>query len=77
MSFLNQIEQRRTIYSIGNNVTLSQAEIEQTIKDAVRLSPSSFNSQTSRVVILFGDSHQQFWDIVKEVQRKNVAAHIF
>ena len=26
MSFLNQIEQRRTIYSIGNNVSLSQDE---------------------------------------------------
>ncbi|WP_180023559.1 nitroreductase family protein [Acinetobacter sp. YH1901134] len=77
MSFLNQIEQRRTIYSIGNNVTLSQDEIEQTIKDAVRLSPSSFNSQTSRVVILFGDAHQKFWNIVRETLRKIVSADAF
>ncbi|WP_180093642.1 MULTISPECIES: nitroreductase family protein [unclassified Acinetobacter] len=77
MSFLNQIEQRRTIYSIGNNVTLSQDEIEQTIKDAVRLSPSSFNSQTSRVVILFGDAHQKFWDIVRETLRKIVPTDAF
>lgn len=77
MSFLNQIEQRRTIYSIGNNVTLSQAEIEQTIKNAVRLSPSSFNSQTSRVVILFGEAHQQFWNIVRETLRKIVPADAF
>ncbi|MCL6238922.1 MULTISPECIES: nitroreductase family protein [Acinetobacter] len=77
MSFLNQIEQRRTIYSIGNNVTLSQDEIEQTIKDAVRLSPSSFNSQTSRVVILFGDAHQKFWNIVRETLRKIVPADAF
>ncbi|MCL6248446.1 nitroreductase family protein [Acinetobacter sp. ANC 4945] len=77
MSFLNQIEQRRTIYSIGNNVSLSQDEIEQTIKDAVRLSPSSFNSQTSRVVILFGDAHQKFWNIVRETLRKIVPADAF
>ncbi|WP_180065604.1 MULTISPECIES: nitroreductase family protein [unclassified Acinetobacter] len=77
MSFLNQIEQRRTIYSIGNNVTLSQDEIEQTIKDAVRLSPSSFNSQTSRVVILFDDAHQKFWNIVRETLRKIVPADAF
>ncbi|WP_180084933.1 nitroreductase family protein [Acinetobacter sp. YH12145] len=77
MSFLNQIEQRRTIYSIGNNVTLSQDEIEQTIKDAVRLSPSSFNSQTSRVVILFGDAHKKFWNIVRETLRKIVPADAF
>ncbi|MCL6243987.1 MULTISPECIES: nitroreductase family protein [Acinetobacter] len=77
MSFLNQIEQRRTIYSIGNNVSLSQDEIEQTIKNAVRLSPSSFNSQTSRVVILFGDAHQKFWNIVRETLRKIVPADAF
>lgn len=77
MSFLKQIEQRRTIYSIGNNVSLSQDEIEQTIKDAVRLSPSSFNSQTSRVVILFGDAHQKFWNIVRETLRKIVPADAF
>ncbi|UUS58914.1 MULTISPECIES: nitroreductase family protein [unclassified Acinetobacter] len=77
MSFLNQIEQRRTIYSIGNNVSLSQDEIEQTIKDAVRLSPSSFNSQTSRVVILFDDAHQKFWNIVRETLRKIVPADAF
>ncbi|WP_111884931.1 nitroreductase family protein [Acinetobacter sp. CFCC 11171] len=77
MSFLNLIEQRRTIYSIGNNVSLSQDEIEQTIKNAVRLSPSSFNSQTSRVVILFGDAHQKFWNIVRETLRKIVPADAF
>ena len=77
MSFLNQIEQRRTIYSIGNNVSLSQDEIEQTIKNAVRLSPSSFNSQTSRVIILFGDAHQKFWNIVRETLRKIVPADAF
>ncbi|WP_180090236.1 MULTISPECIES: nitroreductase family protein [unclassified Acinetobacter] len=77
MSFLNQIEQRRTIYSIGNNVSLSQDEIEKTIKNAVRLSPSSFNSQTSRVVILFGDAHQKFWNIVRETLRKIVPADAF
>lgn len=56
MAFLDQIKQRRSIYSIGKNVELDQAEIEKIIKDAVKHSPSSFNSQTSRVVILFGQS---------------------
>ncbi|ATO20379.1 nitroreductase family protein [Acinetobacter sp. LoGeW2-3] len=77
MAFLDQIKQRRTIYAIGNNVTLDQAEIENTIKEAVRHSPSSFNSQTSRVVILFGESHQNFWDIVRDTLKKIVPADAF
>ena len=57
MSFIDQIEKRRTIYAIGNNVTVSNAELEALIKKTIRLSPSSFNSQSSRAVILFDASH--------------------
>ncbi|WP_179999782.1 nitroreductase family protein [Acinetobacter sp. YH12239] len=77
MSFLNQIKNRRTIYSIGKNVSLDNTQIEETIKEAVRQSPSSFNSQTSRVVTLFGESHDKFWNIVLETLRKIVPAEAF
>ncbi len=77
MAFLDQIKQRRSIYSIGKNVELDQAEIEKIIKDAVKHSPSSFNSQTSRVVILFGQSHDTFWHIVRETLRDLVSADAF
>ena len=77
MAFLDQIKQRRSIYAIGNNVSLDQTEVESTIKEAVRHSPSSFNSQTSRVVILFGESHQNFWNIVRDTLKKIVPADAF
>ena len=77
MSFLEQIKQRRSIYSIGKNVPLAQEKIEEIIKDAVRNSPSAFNSQTSRVVTLYGDSHSKFWNIVRETLRKMVPADAF
>ncbi|NHC02619.1 nitroreductase family protein [Acinetobacter sp. 187] len=77
MSFLDQIKQRRTIYAIGKNVTLDNVKIESIIKEAVKHSPSSFNSQTSRVVTLFGQSHEQFWTIVLETLRKIVPADAF
>ena len=77
MAFLDQIKQRRSIYTIGNNVSLDQTEVENTIKEAVRHSPSSFNSQTSRVVILFGESHQSFWNIVRDTLKKIVPADAF
>lgn len=77
MAFLDHMKKRRTIYSIGKNVTLQQSEIEQLVKDAVRESPSAFNSQTSRVVMLFAESHHKFWDIVRETLRKMVPAEAF
>ena len=77
MSFLNQLEKRRSIYAIGKNVPVDQATIENTIKQAVRLSPSAFNSQSSRVVTLYGASHTQFWNIVLETLRKMVPVEAF
>ena len=77
MSFLNQIKQRRTIYAIGRDLSLDQVKIEEIIKDAIKHSPSSFNSQSSRAVILFGDSHVKFWTIVLETLRKIVPAEAF
>ena len=50
MSFLDHMKQRRSIYSIGKNVPLAQEKIEEIIKDAVRNSPSAFNSQKSQMV---------------------------
>mgnify|MGYP003553321339 FL=1 len=77
MSFLYQMKQRRTIYAIGKNVLLTQDKIEEIIKEAVRNSPSAFNSQTSRVVTLYGDSHTKFWNIVRETLRKMVPEDAF
>ena len=72
MSFLDHIKQRRTIYAVGKNVALTPEQIESVIKEAVNHSPSAFNSQTSRIVTLFGESHLQFWNIVRETLRKIV-----
>ena len=77
MAFLDQIKKRRSIYAIGKNVTLSKEQIETIIRDAVRESPSSFNSQTSRVVTLYGEAHTQFWNIVRETLRQIVPAEAF
>ncbi|MFW2034738.1 nitroreductase family protein [Acinetobacter junii] len=76
-NFLNSIKARRTIYAIGKNVAVDQAKIEETIREAVKQSPSAFNSQTSRVVTLYGEPHTNFWNIVRETLRKIVPAEAF
>jgi len=44
MSFMNHVKNRRTIYAIGNNVNVDQAKIEETIREAIKHSPSSTHS---------------------------------
>ncbi len=59
------LAKRRTQYSLGKNIALPDEEIDALIREAVRLSPSAFNSQSSRVVILHREENQKLWDIVK------------
>lgn len=66
-NFNDLIKNRRSIYAIGKNVKFSADEVAELIQTTVANSPSAFNSQTSRVVILFNQEHQKYWDIVKEV----------
>ena len=63
MSFLNALEDRRSIYVLGKSIDIDEAI--DAIKEAVKLSSSAFNSQTSRVLILIEQAHDKFWqDIV-------------
>lgn len=68
---------RRTQYAIGKELPISEAEVEALIQQAVRLSPSSFNSQSSRAVILFGAAHEKLWNITRETLRPQVPADAF
>ncbi|KAE9527554.1 nitroreductase family protein [Testudinibacter aquarius] len=78
MSKFNALQKnRRSIYSIGKNVTLSQDQLTALIKDAVREAPSSFNSQSSRAVILFGAEHERLWNIVLDTLRSMIPAEAF
>ncbi|MCC9266199.1 nitroreductase family protein, partial [Bacillus velezensis] len=65
-AFLQSIKARRSIYAIGDKLPISEDQVTALITEAVNESPSSFNSQSSRVVILFGEQHHKLWDIVKQ-----------
>ena len=64
--FLDLINKRRTIYAIGKNVEQSTEHLTDLIQHAIKQSPSSFNSQSSRAVILFNAEHEKFWGFVKD-----------
>lgn len=70
-------KQRRSIYNLGKNVDLSKEKLNELIKETIRNTPSSFNSQSSRAVVLFGAEHEKLWDIVLDTLRKIVPAEAF
>ena len=75
--FLTAIKARRTYYGIGKGFVALDDRIEQLVKDAVLHTPSAFNSQSARVVLLLAGEHDAFWDLTKEALRKIVPAANF
>lgn len=68
--FNNLSARRRSIYALGDNLSQTPEEIFEVVKDAVKNSPTAFNSQTVRTIVLFGDASNQVWEIVKDALQK-------
>lgn len=71
-TFQEAVKHRRSYYSISNQSPISDAQIEEIVNFAVTNVPSAFNSQSTRVVILFGENHIKLWNIAKDALRKIV-----
>lgn len=62
MSIIKSLENRRTYYNINKDLPVSESEIEEKIKELTELVPDAFNMKSARVVVLFGEKHDQLWD---------------
>lgn len=70
MNFVDLLKQRRSIYQLGNQVSSTNDELLSLIRTVVRESPSAFNSQTSRILILLDKAHQEFWDMTEHILKE-------
>ena len=61
---------RRSIYAIGKDSPVSDEKIEEMVAFAIKHTPTAFNSQTGRVVLLLGKEHEALWDLTEAELRK-------
>ncbi len=71
------IVNRRSIYALSNKSLISDEEIIEIVKFAIKNVPSPFNSQSARAVVLLGENHSKLWSIVKNTLRKFTPADKF
>lgn len=67
--FYEALKMRRTRYGLSNVSTISDKRIEEIVGKAIMDVPSAFNSQSGRVVVLFGEKSMKLWDITKSVMK--------
>ncbi|WP_350604368.1 nitroreductase family protein, partial [Pseudoalteromonas sp. SMN1298-MNA-CIBAN-0114] len=57
------------MYALSDQLPVSNEEVVKLVEHAVLHTPSAFNSQSARIVVLFGDEHHKLWDITEETLR--------
>lgn len=75
--FMKAVQARRSYYAISKDFVVSDERIKEVIGEAVLYTPSSFNSQSARVVVVLNEEHNKLWDMTKETLRKIVPAENF
>ena len=78
LQHLHQVaETRRSIYALNKQLPVPATEVARLVEHAVRHTPSSFNSQSTRVVVLLGAEHEKLWKLAEEALAKIVPADSF
>ncbi|KAL3234267.1 putative nitroreductase HBN1 [Nakaseomyces bracarensis] len=64
--YLKTIASRRTIYALKpelpSGVTIN--DVQSTVQHIIKETPTAFNSQVNRAIILTGETHKKVWDSV-------------
>ncbi|MGD9761904.1 MAG: nitroreductase family protein [Candidatus Izemoplasmatales bacterium] len=77
MEFLQGLKTRRSIYNINKELKVTEKEVMDLIENVILYTPSAFNSESQRVVVLLNDKHDLVWEIVKEEIKKLISAEDF
>ena len=75
--FFEAVKTRRTHYELTKDKIVSEEKILEIVREAVTHTPSAFNSQSARVVVLFDGQSDRLWEIVKEELKKIVPEGAF
>lgn len=71
------LQHRRSYYALSPEAPVSDSQIEQIMRFAVKHIPSAFNSQSTRLVLLLHEHHEALWKIVERALRAIVPEDAF
>jgi len=75
--FFEAVKMRRSHYGLTKEKIVSEEKILEIVEETLTHTPSAFNSQSSRIVVLFDGQSDRLWNIVKEELKKIVSEKAF
>ena len=77
MNLMDAICTRRTYYALSKEAPITTQKITDLVAMALKHTPSAFNMQSARCVVLFKKDHDKLWDIIGTVLKKIVSTKEF
>ncbi|KAI9934567.1 hypothetical protein ASPWEDRAFT_175294 [Aspergillus wentii DTO 134E9] len=74
---LNALTNRRSHYGLTSKSPIPDTKIQSIIATILHRTPSAFNSQSTRIVVLLKHEHIKFWDVVKGVLYERLTGERF
>lgn len=69
-TYWEAVKGRRSIRLLGDEAVVPQERIEEILREALTHVPSAFNSQSTRLVLLFGSAHKKLWSLTLDALKK-------
>lgn len=76
-NFFDAVKNRRSYYNISADSPVTDQRLREIVEYAVKHSPSAFNSQSGRTVLLLTKHHEKLWNMTEDVLRSFVPADQF
>ena len=70
---LEALKLRRSVYKIGKDLPVDEAEVVRVVEEATRLVPDAFDMKSQRIVLALGDKHDRLWDAIYDAFGGKVA----
>jgi len=64
VNYLEIINRRRSVYTLTDRLPIGENELVGIVEETVVATPSPFNMQSGRAVILLGEQHKLLWDTI-------------
>jgi predicted oxidoreductase (fatty acid repression mutant protein) len=73
--YLTAVKYRRSVYGLNDKSPVPDERILEIIREVALTTPSSYNTQPGRIVVLLGAAQKKLWDIVSAAAVPMVKEH--
>lgn len=63
-TYLEALRHRRTVCGVTDNVSVSDGRIIEIVNEVIQALPSSWNMQSTSILVTLGKEHKRFWDAI-------------